>query len=321
MNELINLHLSHAHEDKEWLPWRKEDITGATMQPQSCYVWQGLEVCGCTRGYKAGQLVNGLIYIIKSFDHTGATLVMHPDYNKDHLEKVKYFPPLLDQIKPKMLEVLQSLENGSTLDEVNAIIGGDEEEPVNLLELGFWVEKKGRGRNMKDLLKAYHHYHAWAQHPERPLTLPAHMVDPESVLSWENFQFQARLIHALPYVYYQGKTVANKTLWLMNVKSPHFTMRHLIMGLGRVQESKRVKILDPEREKRMVLPAAREVFDQYNKWALERKKEEEEAARLLAAADEAVNADDADVAAAALSDDEEEAGFHGDCFEDLELDD
>jgi siroheme synthase (precorrin-2 oxidase/ferrochelatase) len=106
----------------------------------------------------------------------------------------------------------------------------------------------------------------------------------------------------------------------MNVKNPHFTMRHLIMGLGRVQESKRVKILDPEREKRMVLPAAREVFDQYNKWALERKKEEEEAARLLAAADEAVNADDADVDAA-LSDDEEEAGFHGDCFEDLELDD
>jgi hypothetical protein len=70
----------------------------------------------------------------------------------------------------------------------------------------------------------------------------------------------------------------------------------------------------------MVLPAAREVFDQYQKWALERKKEEEEAARLLAAAEEAVNADDAEVAAADLSD-EEEAGFHGDCFEDLELDD
>ena len=43
-----------------------------------------------------------------------------------------------------------------------------------------------------------------------------------------------------------GKTVANKTLWLMNVKSPFFTMRHLIMGLGRVQQSSRVCICPEE---------------------------------------------------------------------------
>ena len=53
MNALINLQLSQAHEDKKWLPWLKEDIAGATMQPQSCYVWPGLEVCGCTRGLQS----------------------------------------------------------------------------------------------------------------------------------------------------------------------------------------------------------------------------------------------------------------------------
>ena len=67
-----------------------------------------------------------------------------------------------------------------------------------------------------------------------------------------------RLTHALPYVYDQGKTVAEKTLWLMNVRSKHFTMRHLIMGLGRVQEAKYVKICGSGREK--VAEAAEEAF-------------------------------------------------------------
>jgi hypothetical protein len=125
-------------------------------------------------------------------------------------------------------------------------------------------------------------------------------------------------MHALPYVYYQGKTVAKKTLWLMNVKSPHFTMRHLIMGLGRVQESKRVKILDPNLEKYLVLKAAKEIHQMYHEWTLAHKKEEEEAARILAAANEVINGD---VEVAEELDEEEEVGFPGDCYQDVEFED
>ena len=85
--------------------------------------------------------------------------------------------------------------------------------------------------------------------------------------------------------------MANKTLWLMNVGSPHFTMRHLIMGLGRVQESCRVKILDPRKEKVHILPVAKLAFDTYNSMAQESKKQETEAKKILEAAENAVNAD------------------------------
>jgi hypothetical protein len=122
-------------------------------------------------------------------------------------------------------------------------------------------------------------------------------------------------MHALPYVYYQGKTVAKKTLWLMNVKSPHFTMRHLIMGLGRVQESKRVKILDPNLEKHLVLKAAKEIHEMYQDMTLQHKRREEEAARLLAVANEVINGDVAEES------EEDFEAVHGDCYQDVEFED
>jgi hypothetical protein len=140
-------------------------------------------------------------------------------------------------------------------------------------------------------VRADPHYEAWARVPENPLTLPPHIVDPAIELSWKDFQLQARLTHALPYVYYQGKTVANKTLWLMNVGSRHFTMRHLIMGLGRVQESRRVKILSPSKEKAHILPVARLAFQTYAAMAKESQKQEMEIKAILEAANKAVDED------------------------------
>ena len=116
-------------------------------------------------------------------------------------------------------------------------------------------------------------------------------MDPTLELPWADFQLQARLTRALPYVYYQGKTVANKTLWLMSVKSPHFTMRHLIMGLGRVQESIRVKILHPDREAAHILPAAKEAFRMYEERTRAYVQEEARTKALLEAAENAVNAE------------------------------
>jgi hypothetical protein len=244
----------------------------------------------------------------------------HPDYNKDHVERVKYLESKLEELQPKMLEIVQFLlEKDRTFDEFKAAAGVEEDlEAFEMLHLGFSMSKKGRGKNAKDVVKPDEHYEAWAAKPEGPATLPGRIVEPTIDLSWDAFQLQARLTHALPYVYYQGKTVANKTLWLMNVRSPHFSMRHLIMGLGRVQESQRVKILDPSREAALVIPSAKEVFYKYEEWAQAQRKEEMETRALLEAAQNAVNAE------VELEEDfseEEEEGVYVDPFADVGFDD
>ena len=160
-----------------------------------------------------------------------------------------------------------------------------------MLQLGFRLRKKGRGKAMKEIVEVDEHYQAWAENPVGPATLPDSIADPTLELPWVDFQLQAWLTHALPYVYYQGKTVANKTLWLMSVKSQHFTMRHLIMGLGRVQESIRVKILHPDREAAHILPAAKEAFRMYEERIRAHVQEEARTRALLEAAENAVNAE------------------------------
>jgi hypothetical protein len=61
------------------------------------------------------------------------------------------------------------------------------------------------------------------------------------------------------YVYYQGKTVKDQTLLLMNTSSRHFTMRHLIVGLGRVQQSSRVWLC-PESLQETMIEKAKEIY-------------------------------------------------------------
>jgi hypothetical protein len=90
------------------------------------------------------------------------------------------------------------------------------------------------------------------------------------------------------------------------------------MGLGRVQESQRVKILDPSREAALVIPSAKEVFYKYEEWAQAQRKEEMETRVLLEAAENAVNAEvelEHD-----FSEDEEE-GVYIDPFADVGFDD
>ena len=98
-------------------------------------------------------------------------------------------------------------------------------------------------------------------------SVPDEIMGPEEFfITWADFQKCLRLTHALPYVYYQGKTVANQTLWLMSVESKHFTMRHLIMGLGRVQTAKNVRICARGRELK-ILDRAKDAFQDYERRA------------------------------------------------------
>jgi len=165
MNALINRIESDRHERKKWLSWQSE-IKGSTMQPQSCYIWPGIVVTGCTRGVGSPFIVNGINYIVQDFDDKHVVLTVHPDF---------------------------------------VVSGGAEVKPI--------------------------------------------------MLKWQQFVSTLRLTHALPYVYYQGKTVREKTLLLMNVDSPHFTLRHLILGLGRVSKSEYVKICSPAREVKILATA------------------------------------------------------------------
>lgn len=152
-------------------------------------------------------------------------------------------------------------------------------------------------------------------------------------ISWANFQQCVRLTHALPYVYYQGKTVANQTLWLMNVESKHFTMRHLIMGLGRVQTAKNVRICARGRELK-ILDIAKNAFEAYERRARSEAAPEVVVADVVVDADGDVVMEEPDDAASipdpfadvdfdddvAANSDDESVNF-ADPFEDVDFDD
>jgi hypothetical protein len=165
------------------------------------------------------------------------------------------------------------------------------------------------------------HYQAWADNPVSPATLPDSIADPATELSWPDFQVQARLTHALPYVYFQGKTVANKTLWLMGVNNPYFTMRTLIMILGRVQESKRVRILHPDREAAHIIPTAREAFRQYQRRTEDSMKEQAETRELVERFENAISAEMEEGDFDDACSEDSEGGVAADPFADVSFDD
>jgi hypothetical protein len=106
---------------------------------------------------------------------------------------------------------------------------------------------------------------------------------------------------------------------MMNVNSPHFTMRHLILGLGRVSKSEFVKICSPARETK-ILVAAKEAYREY--------EERASAARGRAVVPPEVTAllrDDAsevgEPECVGDIDEEDEVVVHEDCFDDSVFDD
>jgi hypothetical protein len=74
-------------------------------------------------------------------------------------------------------------------------------------------------------------------------------------LSHEHFLLGLRLTHALPYNYFQGRTLKGQKLMLMDLRSPRFTMRHLIMGMGRVTKGEDLWLCGPRLQKDLQLRA------------------------------------------------------------------
>jgi hypothetical protein len=190
MNAYLNEKQAQYHIDnKHWLNWTQGTLKGATLQPQSCWIWPGMVVVGSVTTSRGDLVTNGIHYVVEAIHETKVSLSIHPDYAKYFVEK-----------------------------------------PAQILDPD--VEPDDEQQKLGP--KAFE-------------------------LDWEQFALKLRLTHALPYVYYQGKTVKKQTLLLMNTQSRHFTMRHLIMGLGRVQQSSRVWLC-PQSLQEAIIEKAKEIY-------------------------------------------------------------
>jgi len=332
MNALLNTVFAERQLHKKWLPWTEGKIVGATMQPQSCYVWAGMIVMGCTRGTKGrdGDVTNGVNYIVKSLGKDGAKLQMHPDYAKNYAAKIERNFPKLEPIIPGLVKWLR--EAPRTENNMRWYQGLDVKIDKGLIafsalrSLGFVA--------VNGVVQVPAHIAEFIDDADVEPSVPDEIMGPEEFdISWENFQRCVRLTHALPYVYYQGKTVANQILWLMNVESKHFTMRHLIMGLGRVQTAKNVRICARGRELK-ILDIAKNAFEEYERRARSEAAPEVVVADVVVDADGDVVMEEPDEAASipdpfadvdfdddvAANSDEESVNF-ADPFEDVDFDD
>ena len=265
MNALLNTVFSDRQSAKKWLPWTEGKILGATMQPQSCHVWPGIIVMGCTRGTKGreGDVTNGVYYIVKSLEENGAMMQMHPDYAKNYIAKVERSFPQLEPILPGLVKYLRDAprteKDMQLYPGINAKIDKGLTALSALKSFGFVA--------VGGVVQVPAHIAEFMDNADVEPSVPDEIMGPEEFfITWADFQKCLRLTHALPYVYYQGKTVANQTLWLMSVESKHFTMRHLIMGLGRVQTAKNVRICARGRELK-ILDRAKDAFQDYDQKA------------------------------------------------------
>ena len=72
------------------------------------------------------------------------------------------------------------------------------------------------------------------------------VVDPNVfTVDHEFFMKHFRMPFALPICYAQGRTYKDKKVLLMDVHSPHYTMRHLIVGVSRVNNGSNLWIAPP----------------------------------------------------------------------------
>ena len=315
MNALFNDWRQQRQETKKFLPWTKGSVAGATMQPQSCYIWPGIVVTGCTRGAKgrAGNVTNGVYYIVKSFDNDGCTLQMHPDYAKNYVAKVeRNFPKLAPLIAP-LVQYLKAAPRS-------------EKEFERYPGLSIRIDKALTARQALQSLGFVAvnghvvvpaHFAAVENDADVAPSLSTEIVGPvEFYIDWPTFQVSLRLTHALPYVYFQGKTVAKQLFVLMNVESRHFTMRHLIMGLGRAQKGENVQICARGKERRL-LRFGKEAFEKLEQLARQMAETHANVAEFVVDTDGDVIMDADDAVSTAVSPD----GDRTVEFDDVEDDD
>jgi hypothetical protein len=216
-----------------------------SMEPQSAWLWLGQLMVSVSNQFK---LTNGYFYRIKAMNNDGAELEMHGDYCKHEVAKKKEILPTL---RPFVAETLKYVGSEKPLQSVSAWMNKtfmnklrvesslDMPNKELLCLMGFEVESGKVVPSDEE---------AGGDEDDDPDRVGPRIVK----LSWSEFTQSMRLTRALPYCYYQGRTLKDTYFMLMSTRSPHFSMRHLIMGLGRVTRGDRVCIASPELEKLML---------------------------------------------------------------------
>jgi hypothetical protein len=249
----------------KWTGWKAGDKRNVTMQPQSAWFWVGQEVVACTQGlYRDHNVTNGFIYTIQDFDEDGVQLLMHTDYCKNLLAKQQ---AVAEALQPFLWAVYERVGVGEVVinrfsewmnktfmdnlrREKKVDKGLSNKEVLQMM--GFIVE----GNKVRAAVEEEQPEEEVLENDVLP-DEPEMQVGPrEFKLPWCDFMKVMRLTHALPYCYYQGRTLRDKKFLLMSTKSPHFDMRHLIVGLGRVTRGDMVSIAHPAYE-REILDMAR----------------------------------------------------------------
>ena len=63
-----------------YLEWSGEPLKGTTMDPQSMYIWEGLELIACPRGSGRQDVVQGVMYIVQAITEDHVELKMRAEY-------------------------------------------------------------------------------------------------------------------------------------------------------------------------------------------------------------------------------------------------
>ena len=207
-------------------------------------------------------MTNGIYYTVEGWNDETVSLRMHPDFAQNHIDKVKdalqEMQPMLRKLVPYLRESQRSLKQAEAF--------ASEQGCTNVKALA----KILRAIDFQVTKESVMPPENWPEENEEEGVnpdLPSEAAGPTAFdLSWAEFGRTTRLTHALPYVYYQGKTIKNQNLLLMGTQSRHYTMRHLIVGLGRVQKSKHVSICPAALEETM-LQKGKEIYDKYDQRA------------------------------------------------------
>jgi energy-coupling factor transporter ATP-binding protein EcfA2 len=201
VNTVKNDILKDGYAEKRWMPWDAEEkLQGFTMQPQSCWIWKGLEVMGCTRKNMGNAIVNGFSYMVTDFDD--------------------------EKVQLKVITKVEAEEEHKDEEEAFADDEADEDEDDEVEEA----------------------------------------VDPGVFkVTHEIFMKHFRLAFAIPVCYAQGRTYRDKTVLLVDTESQHYSMRHLIVAVSRVTNSKNLWIA-PEGYGYTIAAAAKAIERAREQW-------------------------------------------------------
>ena len=84
LNHAMNLFFGGRKMDNEklYIPCVKDKTLGVTMLPQDMTIWKGMELLGCIHASNSKTVINGILYVVVSWDNRFVHLDVHPRYKK-----------------------------------------------------------------------------------------------------------------------------------------------------------------------------------------------------------------------------------------------